>query len=89
MAVMEDGLKRLGLQPEKIPIDVEGLATHPGFAPVPWDYEDRYNLVANEPAAGAGGRSALLNGHLDVVSPTPDGQWHQDPFVPVIRDGWL
>jgi acetylornithine deacetylase len=89
MVVMENELQRLGLHPEKIPIDAEDMATHPGFAPVPWNYENRYNLVATEPAAGAGGRSALLNGHLDVVSPTPDGLWQQDPFAPVIRDGWL
>ncbi|UCF89846.1 MAG: ArgE/DapE family deacylase, partial [Desulfobacterales bacterium] len=55
----------------------------------PWDYENRYNLVATEPPAGDGGRSALFNGHLDVVSPAPEGLWQQDPFAPVIRDGWL
>jgi acetylornithine deacetylase len=89
MAVMEDRLQRLGLQPERIPIDARRLAAHPGFAPVPWDYENRFNLVAVEPPAGAGGRSVLLNGHLDVVSPAPEGLWKQDPFAPVIRDGWL
>jgi acetylornithine deacetylase len=89
MAVMEDGLRQLGLAPERIPIDARHLAAHAGFAPVPWDYENRYNLVATEPAAGAGGHSVLFNGHLDVVSPAPETLWSQDPFAPIVRDGWL
>ena len=89
LTVMEDRLRQLGLQPNRIPIDAERLASHPGFAPVPWDYKNRYNLVATEPPAGTGGRSVLMNGHLDVVSQAPEGLWQQDPFVPGIRDGWL
>jgi len=45
------------------------LKEHPGFASVPWEYENRYNIVAVERPAGTGGRSALFNGHLDIVSP--------------------
>jgi len=89
LAAMEDSLRQLGLQPEKIPIDVQKLSSNEGFAPVPWEYENRYNLVATEPASGEGGRSVLFNGHLDVVSPEPEGLWQQDPFMPVVRDGWL
>ena len=89
LSVMEDSLKQLGLHPRKVPIDAEALESHPGFAPVAWEYKNRYNLVATEPAAGEGGRSVLFNGHLDVVSPEPLALWHQDPFEPVIRDGWL
>lgn len=89
LTVMEESLDQLGLHPEKIHVDAEALSSHPGFAPVPWDYEGRYNLVATEPATGQGGRSVLFNGHLDVVSPEPVDLWHQDPFTPAIRDGWL
>jgi succinyl-diaminopimelate desuccinylase len=28
-------------------------------------------------------------GHTDVVPTGPLAQWHSDPFVPVVRDGWL
>ncbi|BCR03550.1 acetylornithine deacetylase [Desulfuromonas versatilis] len=89
LRVMEDELVRLGLPPERVPIDPAVLAEHPGFAPVPWSYQGRYNLVAARPADGQGGRSALFNGHLDVVSPAPVDFWETDPFTPVIRDGWL
>ena len=68
---------------------MQRLTSSGGFAPVPWEYENRYNLVATEPAAGKGGRSVLFNGHLDVVSPEPEDLWQHDPFKPVIRDGWL
>ena len=89
LAEMEASLEQLGLRPKRIPIDVQLLSPHEGFAPVPWEYENRYNLVATEPAAGEGGSSVLLNGHLDVVSPEPVDLWQQDPFKPEIRDGWL
>ncbi len=77
------------MPPVRVPIDPEKLAAHPGFAPVPWSYEGRYNLVAKRPADAPGGRSALFNGHLDVVSPEPLELWDSDPFVPFTRDGWL
>jgi len=89
LGVMAEELNRLNFQARRIPIDPVVLASHPGFAPVPWDYANRYNLVAILPAAGNGGRSALFNGHLDVASPEPTRFWERDPFVPLVRDGWL
>ena len=44
--VMEAELKQLGFQTEKVAIDPQTLGEHPGFAPVPWDYENRYNIVS-------------------------------------------
>ncbi len=87
--VMASELGRLGLVPRRITIDPGSLASHPGFAPVPWDYTDRYCLVATQEAAGTGGKSVLFNGHLDVVSAEPLSFWERDPFDPVIKDGWL
>ncbi len=89
LGVMETELNRLGFSPKRIPIDPDALSTHPGFAPVPWDYTDRYCLVAVQQPATSGGRSALFNGHLDVVSAEPRSFWDHDPFHPVVRDGWL
>jgi acetylornithine deacetylase len=89
LEVMEEAWRGLGLDPVRVPIDPDRLAAHPGFAPVPWSYEGRYNLVAQCPAADTGGRGALFNGHLDVVSPEPLELWATDPFTPTIRDGWL
>lgn len=90
--VMEEEMVRLGFEPVRVPIDPNRLEDHPGFAPVPWEYgEDtgRHNLVAVVPGSGPKGRSALFNGHLDVVSPEPLDQWDHDPFSPRVKDGWL
>ena len=89
LGVMESELDGLSFDPVRVPINPEELADHPGWAPVPWDYADRYNVVAEKQAAGAGGRSALFNGHLDVVSPEPLSLWDHDPFDPTVKDGWL
>jgi acetylornithine deacetylase len=89
LKVMEDELRLLGYAPKKVEVDPEALAGHPGFAPVPWSYEGRYNVVAIRPADGEGGRSALFNGHLDVVSPEPLSRWDRDPFEPVVEGGWI
>lgn len=89
LEVMEEQLASLGWPPRRVAIDPAALKNHPGFAPVPWDYEGRYNLVAVRPADGGGGKSALFNGHLDVVSEQPLEQWTRDPYKPEVIDGWL
>jgi acetylornithine deacetylase len=89
VAVMEARLKELGYPPTRVPVDTERLSGHPGFAPCPWSYAGIDNLVAVRPADGEGGRSALFNGHLDVVSAEPANAWSHDPYRPVIKDGWL
>ncbi len=91
-AVMENELISLGYKPVRVPIDPEKLSDHPGFAPVDWDYPQnrgRDNIVAVIKAAGSQGKSALFNGHLDVVSPEPLSYWDQDPFSPESKNGWL
>ncbi len=86
---MEKELDQLDFNPTKIPIDPAALKDHPGFAPVPWNYENRYNVIGTRPANTDGGKSALFNGHLDVVSPEPLERWTRDPFDPLEMDGWL
>ncbi|MFQ6075654.1 MAG: acetylornithine deacetylase [Candidatus Bathyarchaeia archaeon] len=34
-----------------------------------------------------GGRSVILNGHIDVAEVRPDEAWRHDPFDPVVEDG--
>jgi acetylornithine deacetylase len=87
--VAEEELKRLSFNPVSVAIDPTELAKHPGFAPVPWGYEGRKNVVAVREADAEGGHSLLFNGHLDVVSPEPLEFWDQDPFDPVVKNGWL
>ncbi len=89
MKVMEGELKNIGLSPHRVAMDSDVLKKHPGFAPVPWSMEGRYNLAAVREADASDGRSLLLNGHLDVVSPEPREFWDSDPFSAEIREGWI
>ena len=87
--VVKEELRKLSFHPVSVPVDPTLLKKHPGFAPVPWGYEGRRNVVAVREANGEGGQSLLLNGHLDVVSPEPLEFWDRDPFDPVVEGGWL
>lgn len=90
--LMESAMMDLGYDPVRVPIDRNRLSSHPGFAEVPWEYDPhsgRHNLVATIRGQGHAARSALFNGHLDVVSAEPLEYWDTDPFDPVIKDGWM
>ncbi|MFH1034987.1 MAG: ArgE/DapE family deacylase [Pseudomonadota bacterium] len=89
LAVMEGELTSLGWPTERVAVDPVALGAHPGFGPLERDQAGRYNVVATRPADAPGGRAALFNGHLDVVSPEPLEQWTKDPFAPRVEDGWL
>ncbi len=88
-AIMAAELTRLGFAVTQVPLKTAEAAGHPGFAPVPWSLDDRYNVVGTREPAGTNGKSALFNGHLDVVSAGDPASWKRDPFTPTIEDGWL
>ncbi len=52
------------------------------------EFAGRPQLAATLAGAG-GGRSLLLNGHIDVVTPAPVDRWTSDPWRTEIRDGNL
>ena len=60
------------------------------IAPIPpgLDFVGRPQLAATFPGAGSG-RSLLLNGHIDVVTPEPIDRWTSDPWQAEVRDGIL
>jgi acetylornithine deacetylase len=63
----------------------------PGESPViPYelDFEGRPQLVARLAGAG-GGRSLLLNGHIDAVPYGDLGRWRSHPLAAEVRDGFL
>ena len=68
---------------EPRPEDVRGRQV-----PFELDFVGRPQLVARF-AGARGGRSLLLNGHIDVVSGEPKARWTDDPNTPVVRDGKL
>ena len=48
--------------------------------------EERPNVIGE---VGAGGRSLILNAHLDTKPPGETSEWDTPPYDPVIRDGRL
>ena len=52
------------------------------------DFAGRPQLAAVLAGAG-GGRSLLLNGHIDAVDVAPREEWQSDPFTLTERDGLL
>ena len=68
--------------------DAAALRPHP-MVPEELTFDGRPQLVARFRGSG-GGRTLLLNGHVDVVDVEPRDDWTQpDPFSAVIRDGRL
>jgi len=85
--VIAGELERMGLGVDMWEIDKPTLARHPAYGPVDWSYEGRPNVAARWPAAGEGGRSLVLQGHVDVVPVTPEHRWTRDPWGAEIADG--
>ena len=56
--------------------------------PDPIEFEGRPQMVATFAGSG-GGRSLLLNGHIDVVPSEPRDRWTSDPNRAEVRDGNL
>lgn len=65
--------------------DVALIADHP-LVPDEFSFAGRPQLVARFASVG-GGRTLLLNGHVDVVDVHPRGEWSSDPFDAVVSDG--
>lgn len=81
-------LKAAGLQPSLVDVPVARAAADPSWAPVDRSYAGRPNVIATVPGTG-GGRSLVINGHVDVVSPEPVGWWSAEPFSGRIDGGRL
>jgi acetylornithine deacetylase len=88
--VMRQTFREVGLEPVDVPMDTEALRANPAAAPFDWDVTGKVNVVATwHPVGDNGGRSLILNGHIDVVPPEPLAQWHTPPFM-AVRDGdWI
>ena len=89
VTMMTEELQKLGFSTSLVSLDSDALTNHPGYAPVPWSLKDRDNVVGTLSAAASGGRSALFNGHLDVVSAGNPEFWLHDPFEATEVNGWL
>ena len=90
--VMEEAFLGCGLETRSVRLDGRALRDAEGASPFTWDVEDKRNVVADWPTgdgAAGGGRSLILNGHIDVVPPAAEELWTHPPFR-VVRDGdWM
>jgi acetylornithine deacetylase len=84
-AVMRRALADLGLEPFDVPL--AGFEEHPGAAPFSWDVDGKVNVLADW--GDGDGRSLILNGHIDVVSPEPSVLWQGDPFTARVDGEWM
>jgi len=70
-----------GLKIETWEPDIEELKKYPEY-PIrteEWSYEGRPNVIGILEGKGEG-KSLILNGHIDVVSPEPISAWNHDPW---------
>src|SRR3954452_11123758 len=79
-------LADLGLEVDAWDIDAASLAGLPGYGPVEWSFAGRPNVGARWGGDG-GGRSLVLQGHIDVVPATPEHHWTHDPWGAEIDGG--
>ena len=82
--LVEARLGELGFEVESVVPDPARLAERPDSGIPLEPYEGRRSLVG---AIGeGGGRSLVLNGHVDVVSAEPVDRWTKEPFGAEISD---
>ncbi|WP_322013063.1 ArgE/DapE family deacylase [Paraburkholderia sp. J12] len=87
---MRSIFESLGLEIDEFEVDIETLSKHPACSPPIQSYSGRQNVVGiHRPKQGLGGRSLILNGHIDVVPVGDASLWARDPFLPVVVDGRL
>lgn len=89
-AIMRAAFSDLELEPRDVALDAQALRAHPGAAPFSWEISGKANVVARwGPVEPRGGRSLILNGHIDVVSPEPSDMWSSPPFIARREGEWL
>jgi len=68
-----------GLETEIVPSVREEIESHPAFCDDAIPFVDRLNIIGRWRGTG-GGRSLLVNGHMDVVPPGDPAKWTRDPW---------
>lgn len=85
-------LKEIGLKVESWEPDINLLLKHKAFIPyekiINLKYKNRPNVVGILKGEGKG-KSIILNGHVDVVTPEPLHEWNYKPFAGIIKNGMI
>jgi acetylornithine deacetylase len=85
-AFIAERLGGLGLEVDRFEADPEALRRYPGFLEPEKAMAGRPNVVGVWKGRG-GGRSLLLNGHVDTVPVEPAGEWTHGPLSGTVADG--
>lgn len=87
-AIVIEKCRELGLDVDIWEIGEEALLHHESYCSDRKDYSGNPNLVAVLTGKG-GGKSLILNGHIDVVPEGNVEDWENDPFSGMVKDGKL
>ncbi len=87
-AIVEGRMRAIGLEVDRFDVDAAALQDHPGFNPSPRNYAGRPCIVGRLAGSG-GGRSLVLNAHIDTVPVENAGAWIHPPFGGAIENGVL
>ena len=85
-AIVIEKLKSLGLEVDVWDPEYSVLAAHPYFVPSRKSYAGSPNVVGVLKGSG-GGKSIILNGHIDVVPEGDRTKWTHDPFSGRVENG--
>lgn len=88
-ALMEAAFADCGLDTRSVQLDAGALRAAVGASSFTWEVDGKRNVVADWPARDEGGRSLILNGHIDVVPPAAEDLWTHPPFEAVREGDWL
>lgn len=87
-AIIIEKCRQLGLTLDIWEIGGDELKNHPAYCCDRKSFEGNPNLVAVLKGSG-GGKSIILNGHIDVVPVGDEKNWKHDPFSGAIECGKL
>jgi acetylornithine deacetylase len=87
-AIVIEKLRELGLLIDIWEPNFSKLQHHPYFVSPRTSFTGSPNVVGTKKGTG-GGKSVILNGHIDVVPEGDIAQWDSDPFSGHISDGKL
>jgi acetylornithine deacetylase len=85
-AIVVEKCRELGLDIDLWEIGDQSLKNHPHFHSDRNDFSSSPNLVAVKKGSG-GGRSLILNSHIDVVPEGNIEDWEDEPYSGMIKDG--
>ncbi|RFU61720.1 peptidase [Bacillus sp. V59.32b] len=85
-AIIVEKCRELGLEIDLWEIGDDALRKHRHFYCDRRDFSGNPNLVAVRKGKG-NGKSLILNGHIDVVPEGNPGDWEEEPYSGMVKDG--